>query len=76
MIPFRLVLFTLGIVSAVAVFAWVRHDGAMRERGRQAQERADTLTRAEEARRAADAAAAVAADPADELRRRGAIRGE
>ena len=72
----RLAVFTVGLCALVSAIAWIRHDATERERGRQAQETVDTLTRAEEARRGADAAAAAAADPADELRLRGALRGE
>jgi hypothetical protein len=74
MIPFRLILAALGAVAAVSALAWLRHDATLRERGRQAQEQVNTLTRAEEARRAADAHAVGAADPAGELRARGALR--
>lgn len=80
MIPVRLVIIAslsaIGLVALVSAIAWIRHDATERERGRQAAETVQSLTRAEEARRAADAAAAVAVDPTDELRRRGALRGE
>ena len=64
----RMAVLTIGAVAVFSAIAWLRHDATERERGRQAQERADTLTRAEEARRAADADAMRAADPVDELR--------
>jgi hypothetical protein len=72
MIPLRLVIICVGgaiaMVALLSAVAWLRHDATERERGRAAAARADTLTRTEEARRAADDGAMRAADPAGELR--------